>query len=89
MLWRECTQQGAGFSSSSVCCEDPGRSGRVGLRRVAGGDWGWLGPSRSPWTAQWRSRATGEEGSQGEATVSGSPKDKEPPNLKVLCSLKF
>ena len=39
ILHTTCKQQGSGFSSRSVCCQDPGRSGQEGLRPVAGAPW--------------------------------------------------
>lgn len=69
------------FSSSSVCCQDPGRFGRAWLKWVDGALQGSTDSfAREP------DHQGGRKFGAGHST--DSLKEKEA-NLKVLCSLKF
>lgn len=62
-----CIQQGSGFSSRPVCCQDPGNSGQEWLRLVAGALQGSTNSSAEEPDHR-------QERSWEEATVSAAPR---------------
>lgn len=66
-----CIQQGSGFSSRPVCCQDPNSSGQIWLRLVAGA----LQESADS-SAEEPDCQTGEKVGEGHSVCS--PREKEP-----------